>query len=89
VSARLTRVGVAGALVLWAACTSVNARLGSSTRAAAHAAEVGRVALDLAWSGELARHFLTSLGRVARASAWPRWRRSASACWSACACRCA
>jgi len=68
VSARLTRVvAILGALVVWAAFTSVNARVGFVNPVLLPTPlEVGRVAVDLAWSGELARHFLTSLGRVAQ-----------------------
>ena len=67
-SARLTRVvAILGALVVWAAFTSVNARVGFVNPVLLPTPlEVGRVAVDLAWSGELARHFLTSLGRVAQ-----------------------
>jgi ABC-type nitrate/sulfonate/bicarbonate transport system permease component len=66
VSARTTRlVAVAGALVLWAVCTAANARLGIVNPVLLPTpVEVGRVALDLALSGELGRHLLTSLGRV-------------------------
>jgi ABC-type nitrate/sulfonate/bicarbonate transport system permease component len=66
VNARTTRlIAVAGALVLWAVCTAANARLGIVNPVLLPTpVEVGRVALDLARSGELARHLLTSLGRV-------------------------
>jgi ABC-type nitrate/sulfonate/bicarbonate transport system permease component len=66
VSARTTRlVAVASALVLWAVCTAANARLGIVNPVLLPTpVEVGRVALDLARSGELGRHLLTSLGRV-------------------------
>jgi len=58
---------IAGALALWAAFTAVNARVGLVNPVLLPTpVEVGRVALDLGASGELARHFLTSLGRVAQ-----------------------
>jgi ABC-type nitrate/sulfonate/bicarbonate transport system permease component len=68
VSAATTRtVAIGGALVVWAVFTAVNARLGVINPVLLPTpVEVGRVALDLAWSGELARHFVTSLGRVAQ-----------------------
>jgi ABC-type nitrate/sulfonate/bicarbonate transport system permease component len=55
-----------GALVVWAAFTSVNARLGWVNPVLLPTPfDVGRTLLDLLRSGELARHLLTSLVRVA------------------------
>jgi sulfonate transport system permease protein len=56
-----------GGLVVWAAFTAVNARVELVNPVLLPTPlEVGRVALDLTASGELAGHFLTSLGRVAQ-----------------------
>src|SRR3989449_9210701 len=56
-----------GALALWAALAHGNAWLGVVNPVLLPTpGEVGRVGLELAWSGELTRHFLTSLGRVAQ-----------------------
>ncbi|HEU5320396.1 MAG TPA: ABC transporter permease, partial [Methylomirabilota bacterium] len=62
----LTRgAAVLGALALWAVIAHGNALAGVVNPLLLPApAEVGRVALDLAGSGELGRHFVTSLGRV-------------------------
>ena len=80
-----------GALVVWAAFTSVNARLGWINPVLLPTpVDVGRATLDLLRSGELIRHLLTSLARVAEGFGLAAARRrSASACSSACACRCA
>jgi len=54
-----------GALALWAVVAHGNAWLGVVNPVLLPTpVEVGRVGLDLAASGELIRHFLTSLGRV-------------------------
>ena len=65
-SAAATRaVAMLGALALWAAVAHGNAWLGVVNPVLLPTpVEVGRVGLDLAASGELTRHFLTSLGRV-------------------------
>jgi sulfonate transport system permease protein len=67
-SATTTRVvAIVGGLAVWAAFTAVNARAGFVNPVLLPTPlEVGRVALDLAASGELLRHCLTSLGRVAQ-----------------------
>ncbi len=58
---------IAGGLVLWAAFTAVNARVGFVNPVLLPTPlDVGRVAVDLIGSGELARHVATSLGRVAQ-----------------------
>jgi ABC-type nitrate/sulfonate/bicarbonate transport system permease component len=58
-------VAILGGLVLWAAFTAVNARVELVNPVLLPTpVEVGRVALDLGASGELARHVLTSLWRV-------------------------
>jgi ABC-type nitrate/sulfonate/bicarbonate transport system permease component len=58
-------VAVLGGLVLWAVFTAVNARVELVNPVLLPTpVEVGRVALDLGASGELARHVLTSLWRV-------------------------
>jgi ABC-type nitrate/sulfonate/bicarbonate transport system permease component len=55
-----------GALAVWAVVAHGNARLGIINPVLLPTPlEVGRAGLDLAVSGELLRHFLTSLGRVA------------------------
>ena len=60
-------VAMLGALALWAVVAHGNAWLGVVNPVLLPTpAEVGRVGLDLAGSGELTRHFLTSLGRVAQ-----------------------
>ena len=62
---RLT--ALAGALALWAVIAHGNARLGVVTPVLLPTpVEVARVGLELTRSGELARHLLTSLGRVAQ-----------------------
>jgi ABC-type nitrate/sulfonate/bicarbonate transport system permease component len=68
VSATTTRgVALLGVLVLWAAATAANARLEVVNPVLLPTpTEVGRVGLDLIRTGELGRHFLTSLGRVAQ-----------------------
>ncbi len=65
-SAAATRtVAMLGALALWAVVAHGNVWLGVVNPVLLPTpAEVGRVGLDLAASGELTRHFLTSLGRV-------------------------
>jgi ABC-type nitrate/sulfonate/bicarbonate transport system permease component len=56
-----------GALALWAVIAHGNAALGVVNPVLLPTpVEVGRVALELGRSGELARHFVTSLGRVAQ-----------------------
>ena len=67
-SATATRlVAVLGALAVWAALTATNARLEVVNPVLLPTpAEVGRVGLDLVRSGELIRHVLTSVGRVAQ-----------------------
>ena len=64
--AALTRMAaVLGALALWAVIAHGNALAGVVNPVLLPTpVEVGRVALDLARSGELAQHFVTSLGRV-------------------------
>jgi ABC-type nitrate/sulfonate/bicarbonate transport system permease component len=58
---------LAGALALWAAVTHGNRWLGVVNPVLLPTpGEVGAVAVELARSGELLRHFLTSLGRVAQ-----------------------
>ncbi|HEX6209218.1 MAG TPA: ABC transporter permease [Methylomirabilota bacterium] len=58
-------VAILGGLVLWAVFTAVNARVELVNPVLLPTpVEVGRVALDLGASGELARHVLTSLWRV-------------------------
>jgi ABC-type nitrate/sulfonate/bicarbonate transport system permease component len=60
-----TVVTLLGALLAWAAFTAVNARVELVNPVLLPTPmEVGRVALDLGASGELARHVLTSLWRV-------------------------
>ena len=60
-------VALLGALALWAAVAHGNAWLGVVNPVLLPTpGEVSRVGLELAWSGELTRHFLTSLGRVAQ-----------------------
>jgi ABC-type nitrate/sulfonate/bicarbonate transport system permease component len=68
VSPTVTRaVAMVGALGLWAAVTAANARLEVVNPVLLPGpAEVARVGLELVRSGELGRHFLTSLGRVAQ-----------------------
>src|SRR5439155_1265950 len=68
VSAAATRaVALLGVLALWAAVAHGNAWLGVVNPVLLPTpVEVSRVGLALAWSGELTRHFLTSLGRVAQ-----------------------
>ena len=59
-------VTLAGAVCLWGAFTAVNARMEVVNPVLLPTPlQVGTVALDLARSGELVRHFTTSLGRVA------------------------
>ena len=58
---------LAAALAVWAVIAHGNALVGVVNPVLLPTpVEVGRVAVDLAGSGELARHFLTSLGRVAQ-----------------------
>jgi len=66
VSAAATRaVAMLGALALWAVVAHGNVWLGVVNPVLLPTpAEVGRVGLDLMASGELTRHFLTSLARV-------------------------
>ncbi len=60
-------VAILGGLALWAVFTAVNARVELVNPVLLPTPwEVGRVALDLGASGELARHVVTSLGRVAQ-----------------------
>jgi ABC-type nitrate/sulfonate/bicarbonate transport system permease component len=60
-----TAATLLGALLAWAAFTAVNARVELVNPVLLPTPmEVGRVALDLGASGELARHVLTSLWRV-------------------------
>jgi len=60
-------VAMLGALALWAVVAHGNAWLDVVNPVLLPTpAEVGRVGLDLARSGELTRHFVTSLGRVAQ-----------------------
>ena len=60
-------VAILGGLAVWAAFTDVNARVGLVNPVLLPTPrEVGQVALDLAASGELGRHVVTSLGRVAQ-----------------------
>jgi ABC-type nitrate/sulfonate/bicarbonate transport system permease component len=60
-------VAILGGLVLWAVFTAVNARVELVNPVLLPTpVEVGRVALDLGTSGDLARHVVTSLGRVAQ-----------------------
>jgi ABC-type nitrate/sulfonate/bicarbonate transport system permease component len=68
VSAAATRAAaMLGALALWAVIAHGNAWLAVVNPVLLPTpVEVGRVAVDLTRSGELARHFLTSLGRVAQ-----------------------
>jgi ABC-type nitrate/sulfonate/bicarbonate transport system permease component len=68
VSTPATRLtALAGALALWAVIAHGNARLGVVTPVLLPTpVEVARVGLELTRSGELARHLLTSLGRVAQ-----------------------
>jgi ABC-type nitrate/sulfonate/bicarbonate transport system permease component len=68
VSAAATRaVEMLGGLVVWAVVAHGNAWLGIVNPVLLPTpVEVGRVGLELAGSGELARHLLTSLGRVAQ-----------------------
>jgi ABC-type nitrate/sulfonate/bicarbonate transport system permease component len=68
VSPTITRmVAMLGALGLWAAVTVANARLEVVNPVLLPTpVEIGRVGLELVRSGELAQHFLTSLGRVAQ-----------------------
>ena len=67
-SAAATRAAaMLGALALWAVIAHGNAWLAVVNPVLLPTpVEVGRVAVDLTRSGELARHFLTSLGRVAQ-----------------------
>ncbi|HYS15458.1 MAG TPA: ABC transporter permease [Candidatus Binatia bacterium] len=67
-SAGSTRaMAMLGAFAVWAALAHGNAWLGVVNPVLLPTpVEVGRVGLDLARSGELARHVLTSLGRIAQ-----------------------
>jgi ABC-type nitrate/sulfonate/bicarbonate transport system permease component len=66
-SAATRALALLGALALWAGVAHGNAWLGVVNPVLLPTpGEVGRVGLELAWSGELTRHFLTSLGRVAQ-----------------------
>jgi len=62
-----TRISaLVAALLAWTVFTAVNARVGFVNPVLLPTpADVGRVTLDMLRSGELARHFFTSLGRVA------------------------
>jgi ABC-type nitrate/sulfonate/bicarbonate transport system permease component len=68
VSAAATRaIAMLSALALWAVVAHGNAWLGVVNPVLLPTpVEVGRVAVDLTRSGELARHFVTSLGRIAQ-----------------------
>jgi ABC-type nitrate/sulfonate/bicarbonate transport system permease component len=68
VSPTVTRaVVLGGALGAWAGLTAANVRLEVVNPVVLPGPiEVGRVGLELMQSGELGRHFLTSLGRVAQ-----------------------
>jgi len=68
VSAAATRaVAMLSALALWAVVAHGNAWLAVVNPVLLPTpVEVGRVAVDLTRSGELARHFVTSLGRIAQ-----------------------
>jgi ABC-type nitrate/sulfonate/bicarbonate transport system permease component len=68
VSATATRtLTILAALLAWAVFTAVNARVGLVNPVLVPAPlDVGRVAVDLLGSGELVRHVLTSLVRVAQ-----------------------
>jgi ABC-type nitrate/sulfonate/bicarbonate transport system permease component len=68
VSPTVTRaVALAGALGLWAVVSAANTRLEIVNPVLLPGpADVARVGLELIRSGELGRHFLTSLGRVAQ-----------------------
>jgi ABC-type nitrate/sulfonate/bicarbonate transport system permease component len=64
-SSAVRAVAILGGLVLWAVFTTVNARVELVNPVLLPTpVEVGRVALDLTASGELARHVLTSVWRV-------------------------
>jgi len=64
-SSAVRAVAILGGLVLWAVFTTANARVEIVNPVLLpKPMEVGRVALDLTASGELARHVLTSLWRV-------------------------
>jgi ABC-type nitrate/sulfonate/bicarbonate transport system permease component len=64
-SSAVRAVAILGGLVLWAVFTAANARVELVNPVLLPTpVEVGRVALDLTASGELARHVLTSLWRV-------------------------
>ncbi len=67
-SAAATRaIAMLSALALWAVVAHGNAWLGVVNPVLLPTpVEVGRVAVDLTRSGELARHFATSLGRIAQ-----------------------
>jgi len=64
-SSAVRAVAILGGLVLWAVFTTANARVELVNPVLLPTpVEVGRVALDLTASGELARHVLASLWRV-------------------------
>jgi ABC-type nitrate/sulfonate/bicarbonate transport system permease component len=64
-SSAVRAVAILGGLVLWAVFTTVNARVELVNPVLLPTpVEVGRVALDLTASGELARHVQTSVWRV-------------------------
>jgi ABC-type nitrate/sulfonate/bicarbonate transport system permease component len=64
-SSAVRAVAILGGLVLWAVFTTANARVELVNPVLLPTpVEVGRVALDLTASGELARHVLTSVWRV-------------------------
>jgi ABC-type nitrate/sulfonate/bicarbonate transport system permease component len=66
-TAALRAVTVAGGIVLWGVLTAVNARVEAVNPVLLPTPlQVGTVALDLAQSGELGRHVVTSLVRVAQ-----------------------
>jgi ABC-type nitrate/sulfonate/bicarbonate transport system permease component len=68
VNAALTRAAaLLGLLLLWAVCTHVNARLGLMNPVLLPTpGQVLTVAVETARDGQLHRHVLTSLGRVAQ-----------------------
>jgi ABC-type nitrate/sulfonate/bicarbonate transport system permease component len=66
-AAAIRGAALAGAVVLWGAFTHINARVEMVNPVLIPTpVQVAQVGLDLARSGELGRHFATSLGRVAQ-----------------------